>query len=235
MKISPIPVLTDNYVWVIEKDGKALVVDPGQAAPVSAYLQARRLTLTAILLTHHHGDHTAGVPDLLREWPVPVIAGVESKVPWVSQYLTEGETLLLPGFPVLSALSIPGHTLDHMAYRLENALFTGDTVFSAGCGRVFEGTFEMMYASLQKIAALPPTLQVYCGHEYTETNLRFAKTVEPDNGAIDLRLKQVRALRAQGEPSLPSSLQLELAINPFLRCKNLSEFVTLRQLKDAFR
>ncbi len=234
MNIHPIPVLTDNYVWIIEKDNKALLVDPGEATPVLQYLSSQKLELAAILLTHHHGDHTNGVAGLLAHFNVPVIASSASNVSWVTHRLEDGEYIQFASFAPIRGISIPGHTLDHMAYQIDNTLFTGDTLFAAGCGRVFEGTHEMMYASLQKLAALPKDLNIYCGHEYTETNLRFAEKVEPENIEIAERIKRVRAKRLKNEPSLPSSLAIELKTNPFLRCE-LSDFIKLRQLKDTFR
>ena len=234
IKITPVPVLTDNYVWIIEVNHKALVVDPGDAAPVLNYLNTQQLTLAGVLLTHHHGDHTNGVPGLLKHHRVPVIASAKSALPFVTHPLQDGETLSYLDFPTITGISIPGHTLDHMAFRLDHALFTGDTLFAAGCGRVFEGTFAMMYASLQKLAQLPAELAVYCGHEYTETNLRFAQSVEPNNSDIATRFKTVQAQRVKQEPTLPSTLALELATNPFLRC-GAEDFAKLRQQKDVFR
>lgn len=219
--IQPIPAFQDNYIWIIvnKHNNKALVIDPGDAQPVLAYLNQHHLELRGILLTHHHWDHTNGVSELLRSFKVPVIASESSCLDEVTYPVSDGQCVTIEdGFPFMVALAIPGHTLDHMAYHMANALFCGDTLFGAGCGRLFEGTPEQMYHSLQKLAALPKQTQIYCGHEYTLANLHFAAMVEPSNQAIDQRIDKVKALRKSDIPSLPSVLKDEIATNPFLRC-----------------
>ncbi|MCX7090349.1 MAG: hydroxyacylglutathione hydrolase [Legionellales bacterium] len=250
-----IPALQDNYIWMMidHPTHSAWIVDPGDAKPVFKYLQHYRVTLSGILLTHHHGDHTYGVADLIQQFPVPVLASAHSRYPHVTRSLTDNEQFSIDdAFPKIRALAIPGHTLDHMAYYVNNAVFCGDTLFGAGCGRLFEGTPAQMYLSLQKLAALPDQTQVYCGHEYTLANLRFAAIVEPNNPMIAQRIEKTMALRDQNKPTLPSLLSEEKRSNPFLRC-HLSEvkhqvsahvncdlqdpievFAALRQWKDAF-
>lgn len=183
------------------------------------YLQQQHLRLLGILITHHHWDHSNGIAEIVEHWHVPVIAGAQSSLPNVSEHAADKSEIKIPGFPLsFSVLAIPGHTLDHVAYYSPGIAFTGDTLFAAGCGRVFEGTAEIMYAALQKIAALPDDTNIYCGHEYTEKNLRFAAMVEPSNTAITKRLRDVIVLREKNLPSLPALLAEEKATNPFLRC-----------------
>lgn len=233
MNITPIPALTDNYIWLIHtQKNEAWVVDPGEADGVIAYLEHHQMTLTGILVTHHHWDHTNGVEPLVEIYDCPVYRG---EVP--------------PGFQVIP---IPGHTLDHVAYYAPNILFCGDTLFAAGCGRVFEGTNVQMLASLKRLAALPSDTHIYCGHEYTLTNLYFAATIEPQNEAIQTRLALVKRLRANLQVTLPALMNDEHQTNPFLRChlpamqaavseklgqqvtSELEVFTALRSLKDQF-
>lgn len=196
-----------------------MVVDPGDASPVITLLKEQGIQLKGILLTHHHRDHTGGVSDLLKLTKVPVY-GPDS-IPLVTHPVKEGDCLFLDPIPeTLKVIEIPGHTLDHVAYVGSGILFCGDTLFTAGCGRVFEGTFLQMYQSLQKLASLPSETKIYCGHEYTQANLRFAKSVEPSNKDIQERIIRVDAQRAEGKPTVPAPLSLELKTNPFLRCKN---------------
>lgn len=221
--ISAIAALTDNYIWAISqpKQRDVLIVDPGEAKPVITYLEQHQGHLRGILITHHHGDHVNGVADLLAYAPVPVFGPKHSPFSGITYRVEAGENRFFPdGFPNYDVLAIPGHTLDHIAYYADNTLFCGDTLFAGGCGRLFEGTAEQLYASLQKLAALPDSTKVYCAHEYTLSNLSFAQRVEPSNHLILERIQRVQILREQGIPSIPSSLSEEKQTNPFLRCDN---------------
>ena len=219
--ITPLPAFDDNYIWLLRPtDGTGVaVVDPGDEVPVLEALARAGLTLGAILITHHHGDHTGGVADLIAAYPgVQVLGPKDPRIQGSTQALGEGDEVQLPGFPEsLRVMEVPGHTASHIAYRWGDALFCGDTLFAGGCGRVFDGTFEQLSASLLRIAALPPDTQVYCAHEYTLANLGFAKWVEPDSPALAERVRDAQGLRASGAPTVPSELALELATNPFLR------------------
>ena len=219
--VHPLSALRDNYIWVVVNTHShaAVVVDPGEAAVVMAFLESEQLQLHGILITHNHWDHVHGVAELLNHYPVPVIAGIHCTYPQVTRHIGEGEVLELPaGLPTYTVLAIPGHTSDHIAYYDQTYLFCGDTLFAGGCGRLFEGTAPTMYASLQKIAALPADTAICCAHEYTLANLRFAQLVEPSNDYIRQRIASVAQLRQQGLPSLPSQLAEEKHSNPFLRC-----------------
>lgn len=217
--IEPIKAFTDNYIWAIVNDDNKTVwmVDPGDAEPVIAYLQAKKLRLCGILITHHHHDHCGGVQVLRERYVIPVYGPKHSDI-LATAVVEEGQQVFLPECHLFfEVFAIPGHTLEHVAYYCasDKILFCGDTLFSAGCGRVFEGTAEQMTASLMKLAALPDDTLIYCAHEYTLKNLQFAKTVEPNNSDIDLRLDCVKGLA--GKPSVPTPLALEKKINPFLR------------------
>ena len=221
--ITPIPAFKDNYIWVVvnRMQRRALVVDPGDAHPVIDYLQQQKLTLSGVLITHHHWDHTNGLSDLLKHHPAPVFGSERCEIPLLTNRLSEHQTVHLDPFPTFHTIDIPGHTMDHIAYYSPGILFCGDTLFSGGCGRIFEGTAHQMYASLQKITALPEETQIYCAHEYTLNNLLFAQQVEPGNPKIQQRIQQISALRKKNKPSLPSLLREEKKINPFLRCTSL--------------
>ncbi|MFH1661255.1 MAG: hydroxyacylglutathione hydrolase [Rhodocyclaceae bacterium] len=216
-EISLIPAFKDNYIWLLTRGKRAVVVDPGDAAPVIARLEADDLTLEGILITHHHADHQGGVAELKARWPVEVHAPANESITGCTRPLSGGERIDILGQTV-DVMAVPGHTLGHLAYLAPGALFCGDTLFGAGCGRLFEGTPEQMSASLDSIAALPDDTLVYCAHEYTEMNLRFALAVEPENAALLARVAKVAALRAAGQPSVPLTLGEEKATNPFLRC-----------------
>ncbi len=219
-EIIPLCALRDNYIWTIidRAADTAYVVDPGDAAPIFKVLEQYNLSLSGILITHHHHDHSGGVLDLLHQYPaIPVYGSHRSPLPFITHHVKEGDEIALADI-ILKAIEIPGHTLDHTAYVGNNWLFSGDTLFSMGCGKIFEGTPEQMYHSLQKLAALPPDTKVFCGHEYTLANLAFAKHVEPDNAFIKEKIKQMNELIAVGKPTLPSTMAEENKLNPFLRC-----------------
>ncbi|HEX8739100.1 MAG TPA: hydroxyacylglutathione hydrolase [Casimicrobiaceae bacterium] len=253
--IIPIPAFTDNYIWMIREGSRAVVVDPGDATPVEATLGADGLELTAIVATHHHADHVGGIPALVRDRDIPVFAPANERVAGATRRVAEGDRFVLPGIGIgLRVLDIPGHTAGHIACVAddEGLLFCGDTLFAAGCGRLFEGTAEEMWSSLSKLAALPGTTEVYCGHEYTLVNLRFAAVADPGNAGIAARTERERAKRDRGRPTLPSTIADELATNPFLRANlptlaaSASEhagrtlrspvevFAELRRWKDGF-
>ena len=253
MHVVPVPALADNYIWLLYDDaGDAIVVDPGEAAPIEAALDRRGLRLRAILLTHHHNDHIGGVADLLARGPVPVYAPRDERIGHATQAVVDGDevTIAQPSAR-FRVLEIPGHTRSHIAYVGAGMLLCGDTLFSMGCGRLFEGTPQQMLASLDRLADLPGELKVCCAHEYTAANGRFAQTVEPANAALAQRVEQVRALREQAQPTLPVALATERATNPFLRVDNhdvaqwctrhgaaadrVSRFAALRAAKDEFR
>ncbi len=219
LRVVPVRAFQDNYIWVLRLGGNAAVVDPGEASPVLDYLRAEQLQLTAILNTHHHADHVGGNTELLRHCPVPVYGPDDERIPTVSRRLREGERFTLAEFGIeFSVLEIPGHTRSHIAFYGGGMLFSGDTLFACGCGRLFEGTPQQMHDSLAKLAALPDATRVYCGHEYTLANIRFAKAVEPANPELAKWEQAAGALRARNEPTLPSTIGQEKTANPFLRC-----------------
>jgi len=219
LDIIPVKAFQDNYVWTLRNASHAAVVDPGEAAPVAEYLAREKLALAAILATHHHPDHVGGIAELRRSHDVPVYGPKREPIATLTHPVAEGDRVSIPQLGVeFSVLDIPGHTRAHIAYYGAGALFCGDTLFSCGCGRLFEGTAEQMYASLQKLLALPDDTRVYCGHEYTLANIGFARQVEPRNDALAARERDNRRLREAGRPTLPSRLGEERATNPFLRC-----------------
>jgi len=224
-EVVPVSAFKDNYVWTLrgaagDSARYAAVVDPGEARPVLEYLSREKLELAAILATHHHADHVGGIAELVQEYRVPVYGPRHEPIATVTRPVSEGDQVSIPQLGAsFSVLDIPGHTRAHIAYYGAGALFCGDTLFACGCGRLFEGTAEQMYASLQKLQALPDATRVYCGHEYTLANIGFAKAVEPQNAALKVREQRDRRLREAGSPTLPSMLGDEKATNPFLRCR----------------
>jgi hydroxyacylglutathione hydrolase len=240
IRIEPIAAFTDNYFWAIHDGCSAWVVDPGDAVPVNAWLRQRAVSLVGILLTHHHADHAGGVAPLIQPVPMPVIGPAREPIAGVTRKVSEGDTVLLPELNVtLAVLDVPGHTAGHIAYHGEiegvPRVFCGDTLFAAGCGRLFEGTAAQMWESLGKLAALDPHTLGYCAHEYTMSNLAFAQAAEPDNAAVQARIVQCSALRAVQQPTLPFTLAQELATNPFLRAGSVERFAQLREWKNSFR
>ncbi len=224
IKITPIPAFENNYFWVIQPDpakAAVIIVDPGDAQPVLDFLRNQSLELAAIILTHRHQDHIGGVNRLLSETPVNVYGPASAAMPQVSHPLGDGDFFRLTN-QEFQVISVPGHTWEHIAYYLadQSALFCGDALFAGGCGRRFDGTEEVMWNSLQKLAALPDDTLIYCAHEYTLSNLRYAAAIEPGNKAIKERLKHVEQLRSRDLITLPSLMGLEKRTNPFLRCDN---------------
>ncbi|WP_028536980.1 hydroxyacylglutathione hydrolase [Paludibacterium yongneupense] len=249
LTITPLPAFNDNYIWVLHSESHAVAVDPGAAAPLTEFLTRQGLTLDALLLTHHHDDHTGGVAALRRDTPSLTVYGP----PAIATHgVAEGDRIEVLGRE-FRVLALPGHTLDHIAYLGAGDLFCGDTLFGAGCGRVFEGTPEQMHDSLQRLTTLPPETRIYPAHEYTLSNLAFARAIEPGNDALQDRIVADRASRGAGRPTLPSTLALEMATNPFLRVDSenvrrsaenhygshlplpVDIFRTLRQWKNVFQ
>lgn len=240
MKIEAVPTFKDNYVWLLQDGRNAAVVDPGEPGPVTDALAHGGLQLQEIWVTHHHYDHVGGVADLLACYPDAVVrAPASSVLPGVTHRHTDNDHFLLFGSVPVTVWFIPGHTADHVGYLLENehsrAFFCGDTLFGAGCGRLLGGTATQLYASLQRIAALPGDTKIYCAHEYTESNLRFALHVEPGNSALQQRSSVVHQQRVKGIPTVPLSLEEERLTNPFLRCesKEIYQAVLTQYLKDV--
>jgi hydroxyacylglutathione hydrolase len=250
LEIIPIPAFQDNYIWLLKRGAHAAVVDPGDAAPVIATLKDLSLTLDAILITHHHSDHIGGVAELLKHWPkTNVYAPKREQYNFPHQAVGENDVVQLKTLNLdLTVMETPGHTLGHVVYYGANMLFCGDTLFGAGCGRLFEGTPEQMYHSLQRLAKLPKNTAVYCTHEYTEHNLRFARSLDLGNAALAMRQVDAAALRLAGKPTLPSNIGLELETNPFLRChtaaiqlassanntNSLAVFAAIREMRNHY-
>jgi len=253
LRVEPVAAFADNYLWLIHDGADAVVVDPGDAVPVEASLTRLGLSLRAILVTHSHADHIGGIEALTARRNIPVYGPARERIPRLTHAVGDGsEVSLREPALTLSVLDVPGHTVGHVAYYGQNRLFCGDTLFACGCGRIDQPA-AVMYDSLQRLAALPPDTRVYCTHEYTAANIRFALTVDPDNADLHARRDVVAALRAAGAPSLPSTIGAERCTNPFLRCdignlKTIAElsagqalttpaavFAELRNMKNRFR
>ena len=254
MRLTALTAFEDNYIWaLVDDEGNAVIVDPGDAAPVLA-ASGLGLWPAGVLLTHHHPDHCGGVAALRERWPtLPVYAPEDARIPEATERVGEGSRFKLNNWD-FTVLAVPGHTLSHIAFHgAEGHLFCGDTLFSLGCGRLFEGTPTQMLGSLERLAALPGGTAVCCGHEYTLANAAFARAVDPANDALRRRTEEAQAMRIAGRPTLPSALATELATNPFLRVEapaihaavatrlgrepadRVETFAELRRWKDGFR
>lgn len=254
LEVHCVPAFDDNYIWLPGLPGSrhVAIVDPGDAEPVLAYLNAHDLEPAAILVTHHHGDHTGGICDLTARYDIPVYGPARERIPGMTHPVSDGERLELEALGLeFEVMETPGHTRGHVCYHGHGTLFCGDTLFTAGCGRLFEGSPQQMHASLSRLATLPTATLIYCAHEYTAANLRFARVVEPDNPDILARIDEVARRRARHEATVPAPLLRELKTNPFLRCgvpevvtaaegfaghalpDGASVFATVRQWKDT--
>ncbi len=261
LEINPIKAFNDNYLWLFKEadSASACIVDPGDAKPVLAYLKKYNLSLEAILITHHHADHIGGVEELLEQYDVPVYGPESSHIPSITRQVHDSDSFIVANTS-FKVIEIPGHTLDHIAYYTDSgayqpdlntelpALFCGDTLFAGGCGRIFEGTAPMMFESLQKLAQLKPGTEVFCAHEYTLNNLSFAQAVAPNDEAINKRFIIESEKRKKNLPTVPTSIEIELKTNPYLRCSEkiirqnlnlpslspVNVFAALRQWKDNF-
>ena len=238
LEIVRIPALTDNYVWLMHDpvSGETVVVDPAEAAPVRAAADARGWRIGQVWNTHWHPDHTGGNAEIKAAGArVSGPAAESARIPTLDVHLREGDRVSI-GDVEAEVIETPGHTAGHISFHLpsEEIAFTGDTLFAMGCGRLFEGTPADMFASMRKLAALPDDTTVYCGHEYTLANARFARSVDPENAAVADRLREVEALRAAGEPTVPTTIEAEQATNPFLRARDADELGSLRAAKDRF-
>ena len=245
IKIHPIEAFNDNYIWLITTNTGSIVFDPGESSNLLNYLNKNMLALKAIFITHHHFDHTGGIDDILSKNKSTIVYGPNNNINSITNRLQGGDQIKEIGID-FEVIEIPGHTLDHIAYFSENhgdpILFCGDTLFAGGCGRVFEGTFSQMHESLGKLKNLPKNTKIYCGHEYTLSNLEFAKEVEPLNEIINKRYNEVSELRNKGIPTLPTTLSIELQSNPFLRTdiqevqnRVFDKFKTNKNEQDVFK
>jgi len=239
LTVTPVPCLSDNYAWLLRAaDGRMAVCDPGEADPVAAAVEAAGGRLEVILLTHHHGDHVAGVADLVARYGAKVVGAAADahRLPPLDQAVAPGQRIDVLGEPA-EVLASDGHTRGHIAFHFPGCaiLLCGDTLFSLGCGRLLEGNAAEMHESLQALAALPPETLVCCGHEYSESNARFALTIDPDNGALKARAAEIARQRAEGKPSLPTTIGEECDTNPFLRAGDVATLARIRAAKDNFR
>jgi hydroxyacylglutathione hydrolase len=253
LHIHPIPAFQDNYVWALFNDRHAVLVDPGDAGPCVRFLESEDLTLSALLITHHHADHTGGIATLAERYRPRIIGPANETIAHCTERVSDNSHVAIPELDLsFEVISTPGHTLGHVAYYGTNRLFCGDTLFACGCGRLFEGTAAMMHASLQRLARLPDETEIFCAHEYTLSNIAFAKSVDGSNAALLARESAETAKRRRGQPTLPATLALEKATNPFLRCDDaalaraaerhlkrrpqdaVEIFATLRKMKDEF-
>jgi hydroxyacylglutathione hydrolase len=249
INIIPIPAFEDNYIWLLQVGRKVVVIDPGDALPVIKVLHDNDWELAAILVTHHHDDHIGGVSHLLEQFKVPVYAPAYRNYAFTHTPVKEGDTIYLSAIAQsFEVLWLPGHTLDHVAYVNTEYLFCGDVLFAAGCGRLFEGTPNQMLNSLNRIKKLPLSTKIFCTHEYTLKNIQFALTLEPSNARLQAREIKTIQLRQQNTPTLPSTLEEEIATNPFLRCSmpeiqqnialnsstEIDIFTAIRQLRNHY-
>ena len=257
MQITPVPAFRDNYIWVIHDrvggNHLAVLVDPGEPEAILSWLDSEEATPVAVLVTHHHGDHTGALAALAGRWSMPVYGPGNENIAGVTHPVSEGSVVDIHRLGLsLSVLETPGHTLGHICYFGHGRLFSGDTLFSCGCGRLFEGTAAQMHASLQRLASLPPDTLIHCAHEYTLPNIGFAREVEGENPALEARYVQARQMQKSGQPTLPVSIAQELATNPFLRCHlpgvrvaishrtglpantDVEAFASLRRWKDSY-
>lgn len=254
LTVTPITAFTDNYIWALHDERYVVLVDPGDAAPCADFLKTNSLDLLAILVTHHHGDHVGGIPDLATHYQPCIYGPAKENIPGMTHPVSAGNTITITEMGLqFDVIGTPGHTLGHVSFYGDGRLFCGDTLFACGCGRLFEGTPDMMLSSLSRLSRLPDDTQVFCAHEYTLNNIRYAKTVDGNNPTLIERELKEEARRQAGIPTLPSTIGLEKATNPFLRChepalgqaahnllkhspKNAVEvFAALRQAKDVFR
>jgi len=241
ISITPIKAFSDNYIWAINNNNMTTLVDPGDANVCIEFLEKNELSLNTILITHHHSDHTGGITKLVdycqqKQWPLSVYGPANENIPHCDVKLIENDAVILDEFGIdFCIIDLPGHTAGHIAYFAKShsipILFCGDTLFSGGCGRLFEGSPKQMLNSLTKLADLPENTQVYCTHEYTQANLAFALTVEPNNQDLINYNNKVSKLRSKGHPTIPSTIQLEKQINPFLRCHKQSIQASAQQFK----
>ena len=240
IEVVRIPALQDNYIWMAhdQTSGETIVVDPAEAAPVLAAAAARGWTIGQIWNTHWHGDHIGGNAEIKAATGCKITgpAAEAAKIPTLDRQVGEGDSVSLGAFQAI-VLEVPAHTAGHIAYHLPEAgiAFVGDTLFAMGCGRLFEGTADQMWAKMERLAALPPETKIYCAHEYTQSNGRYALVAEPDNAAIRQRMDAVDAARAAGEPTVPTTIALERATNPFMRAGSAAELGRRRAAKDQFR
>jgi hydroxyacylglutathione hydrolase len=240
LTVLTVPMLSDNYAWLLRDDatGALAFIDPADAEAAAAAIEAHGGKLDLILLTHHHDDHIAGAERLRTRYGAKIVgaAADEHRLPRLDLSVTEGDTVDFAGSEA-QVIETPGHTVGHISYFFPGGplLFCGDTMFSLGCGRMFEGTAEQFFASFRKIAKLPPATMIYCGHEYTQSNARFALSVDPDNAALRRKAAEVDAKRARGEQTVPMMLEEELLVNPYLRAPDAGSFGRLRSMKDSFK
>ena len=253
VEIKAIHAFSDNYIWLLSTNEGSVVIDPGDFSPVSEYIKNHDKDLVGVLITHHHFDHTGGLKELVKDYEVPVI-GPKNNISEINNVVRHGDKVNIVGIE-FDVIAVPGHTLDHIAFYCENNgqpfLFCGDTLFAGGCGRIFEGTADQMHDSLQLLKKLPKATKVYCAHEYTEQNLKFALMVEPKNNDLQVRYANVKKLRSKNKITIPSNIGIELKTNPFLRCDvddikklifekyditgdNSTTFKAVREWKDSF-
>ncbi len=231
LSIKPIKSFTDNYIWMIKKNKDVVVVDPGDAIPVLNFLKEKNLNLKSILITHKHSDHIGGIEDLLSHYPNIKIYGPKNNFNFIYTVVNNDELLKINELNIeFRVIATPGHTLDHVVFADQDHLFCGDTLFGCGCGKLFEGSYSQMHSSLKALSKLPPSIKVYCAHEYTKKNIEFALTQDKDNQYLTDRKRNLIGK----DITLPSTLGEELKTNPFLRSKDVTQFKELRQRKDNF-